>query len=85
MNRKSTHHALFATQFEVVAWQFKQTEPLPGWISKTFSFIERELRWMARANNNEVVYANTTDWAVVIEKSVVVLTNSEFGLLFKPL
>jgi len=83
MNLKPTHHALFASQFEVTAWQFTFSAPLPKWMATIFS--ENGTHWVARSKSDEVVYANVTDWAVVVEKSVVVLTHPEFNLLFKPL
>jgi len=84
-------HQLINREETVTAWQFDHAAPIPVWVARKFHRIGEEFGislsegWQAIAPNGEIVEAKPTDWAMVIGNSIIVLNDSEFQMLFKPI
>jgi len=80
-------HQLVTGEYVATAWQFNHKAPIPIWVAKKFHRIhEGDSVWQGIGGKNELILANPTDWAVLIEeKIIVVLTDNEFQKLFKPI
>lgn len=81
---KTTHHAIIGDHSEVTAWQFAYDKPIPIWIARKFHLTGGK-NWQAISEGGEIIDANPTDWAVIIESNIIVLTNKEFKHLFRPI
>jgi hypothetical protein len=84
----ATHQATFGNRENITAWQFSHSSPIPVWVAKKFHLCGGE-NWSAVTSEDEVIEAKPGDWAVAIENGevrvVIVLTNTEFAKLFRPL
>jgi len=82
---KHTHQLIVGTEEQqVTAWQFNETAPIPVWVARKFHRIE-QTGWQGIAIGGDIVEAHATDWAVIIEDRVIVLTETEFQFIFKPI
>jgi len=82
---KPTHQLIAGTEERLVtAWQFNESAPIPVWVAKKFHRIERT-GWQGIAIGGDVVEAHATDWAVVVGDRIIVLSDSEFQSIFKPI
>ena len=79
---KPTHESFFISDARVTAWQFSRTAPIPVWVAKRFHQID-ETGWHGIAKDGSIVKAEPTNWAVVIEDNIIVLTDVEFTQNFR--
>jgi hypothetical protein len=81
---KATHQLLVAPFMDVAAWQLSLTSPQPSWCTN-IKWVSHQ--WEVKAKDGTKVIGKTGDWVVasIDENSMVMLTNEEFKLLYKPL
>lgn len=84
MSLKPTHQAKFAHQPDVTAWQFSKTAFIPVWVARIMHRVGGE-GWSGLSADGKIVEAKEGDWAVVVDRSVIILTDKEFQEGFKPL
>lgn len=82
-----THQSTYDTrQFDVRAWQFSLTEPIPVWVARKFHRLSSAPEWSSVAMENTVVRAGIGDWVVCLDENIaVVLSNDEFIRCFRKL
>jgi len=80
---KPTHQSIGCAH-PVTAWQFSHTAPIPVWVARKFHRIEKT-GWQGLGSKGELVLAKPLDWAVLADSTIIVLTDSEFQMLFKPI
>ena len=72
-------------EYEVTAWQFSKTQPIPAWVFRNFHRCGGE-GWTAIAMQGQMIQANVGDWAVLLEGVLcTVLTSEEFNKCYAPL
>lgn len=84
---KATHQSKLSDHQDVTAWQFALKEYIPIWVARKFHRFDPDRGiWEAISSKGEPLIARSGDWAVAIDKVIIiVLTDQEFQLCFTPL
>lgn len=79
---KSTHQSKTNSQTDVTAYQFSHEGLIPVWVVRKFHRVGGH-GWSGFDKKGQIVQAKVGDWAVLVENTIILLTDKEFNENFR--